>query len=109
MDAETVRDLEHRFDVGGRVYVVQVCSPHPHSAAPISAGAFDAQIVTCAADELSDFNNDDPEFLAQRVVVDISTRLPNVPDAELAAFCDEIVAWIVEHRRVASNDFTLRG
>lgn len=100
---EQVRDLEHRFNIGGRVHVAQVCSPDPHSAAPVSAGAFDVQIVTCAADDLGDFENDDPGFLAQRVVVDISTRLPNVPEAELVAFYDEVVAWICEHRRVAAE------
>jgi hypothetical protein len=100
---DCIRDLEHRFNIGGHVHVAQVCSPDPHSVAPVSAGTFDTQIVTCAADELSDFDNDDPHFLAQRVVVDISTRLPNVPEAELAAFHDEVVAWICEHRRVAAE------
>lgn len=85
------------------MHVAQVCSPDPHSAAQVSAWAFDVQIVTCAADDLFDFDNDDPHFLPQRVVVDISTRLPNVPEAELAAFYDEVVAWICEHRRVAAE------
>jgi hypothetical protein len=39
----------------------------------------------------------------RRVVVDISARLPNVPEAELAAFYDEVVAWICEHRGVAAE------
>jgi hypothetical protein len=103
MADEFVRDLERRFDVGGRVYVAQVCSPAPHTAAPVSAGAFDVQIVTCAADELSDFNNEDPEFLARRVIVDASTRMPQVPEAELAALFNEVVVWICEHRRAAAG------
>jgi hypothetical protein len=70
----------------------------------VSAGAFDVQIVTCAADELSDFNNDDPEFLARRVVVDISMRIPQVPEMELEAFFNKVVEWICEHRRVAAED-----
>ena len=93
-----MRDLERQFNIGGRVYVAQVCSPDPQSAAPVGAGAFDVQIVTWAADDLFHFDNDDPHFLAQRVVVDISTRLPNVPEPELAAFYHEVVAWICEHR-----------
>ena len=51
MAAETVHDLEHRFVVGGKVYIVQVCSPIPGSAAPESTGAFEVQIVTMAADD----------------------------------------------------------
>ena len=72
------RDLEHRFDVGRRVYSARVCSPAPHTAAPVSAADADVIIVTCSADELSNFNNDDPEFLARRVTVDISTRMRDV-------------------------------
>jgi hypothetical protein len=104
MAKEIVRDLEHHFSIGGRVHVAQVCSPGPHSA-PVSdsRGEWETAIYTCAADELSDFDNDDPHFLAQRVVVDISTRLPNVPEAELAAFYEEVVAWICEHRRFAAE------
>jgi hypothetical protein len=100
-----VRDLEHHFNIGGRVHVAQVCSPSPHSPAPVSdsRGEWETAIFTCAADDLHDFEDDDPHFLAQRVVVDISTRLPNVPEAELASFYAEVVAWIGEHRRVAAN------
>lgn len=103
---ERIRDLEHCFNIGGRVHVAQVCSPNPHSAAPISAsrGEWETAIYTCAADDVRSFEDDDPHFLAQRVVVDISTRLPNVPETELAAFYDEVVGWICEHRRVAAED-----
>src|ERR1700685_954274 len=48
-----------------------------HTAAPVFMGVFDIAVVTCTSDELFDFDNDDPHFLAQRVVADISTRLPN--------------------------------
>jgi hypothetical protein len=103
--AETIRDLEHHFNIGGRVHVAQVCSPDPKSAAPVSdsRGEWETAIYACVADDLADFDHDDPHFLEQRVVVDISTRLPNVSEAELAAFYDEVVAWICEHRRVAAE------
>jgi hypothetical protein len=102
---EQVRDLEHYFNIGGRVHVAQVCSPDLHSAAPVSCsrGEWETAIYTCAADDLAEFDHDDPGFLAHRVVVDISTRMPIVPETELAAFYDEVVAWIREHRRVAAE------
>jgi hypothetical protein len=70
-----------------------MCSPDPHSAAPVSnsRGEWETAIYTCAADDLADFEDDDPHFLAQRVVVDISTRLTNIPEAQLPAFYDEVV------------------
>ena len=102
MAAETVHDLEHRFVVGGKVYIVQVCSPIPGSAAPESTGAFEVQIVTMAADDRADFEREDPRFLARRVVVDISTRMPEVPQDELLAFEDVVVDWIVQHRAAAA-------
>jgi hypothetical protein len=103
MPSEPIRDLEHRFNLDGRVYVAQVCSGATHTAAPVFMRDFDIAVVTCASDELFDFDNDDPHFLAQRVVADISTRLPNVSEAELAAFYDEVVVWICEHRRAAAE------
>lgn len=62
MAEDFIRDIEHRFDVGGTVYVAQVCSPKPHSAAPMSASAFDVQIVTFAGNDFSDFENNSPEI-----------------------------------------------
>jgi hypothetical protein len=35
---DAVRDLEHCFNIGGRVHVAQVRSPNPHSAAPLRRG-----------------------------------------------------------------------
>ena len=104
MDDKT-RDLEHHFNIGGRVHAAQVCSPNPHSSAPVpdSRGEWETAINACAADDLGDFDHDDPHFLAQRVVVDITTRLPNVPKAKVATFYDEVVAWICKHRRVAAE------
>jgi hypothetical protein len=101
--AEVIRDPEHH--IGGRVHVTRVRSPDPYSAAPVtdSRGEWETAIYTRAGDDLSEFDNDDPQFLAQRVVVEISTRRPDVPEAELAAFYDEVVAWICEHRGVAAE------
>ena len=60
------------------------------------------QIVTVAADDMADFEREDPYFLGRRVVVDISTRMPEVPQDELLAFGDVVVDWIVRHRAAAA-------
>ncbi|MEP6484211.1 MAG: hypothetical protein ABJB01_07160 [Rudaea sp.] len=77
MADDFIRDIEHRFDVSWTVYVAQVCSPKPHSAAPISAGAFDVHITTHGADTVTEFNTLDPAILAKRVVDEVRTLVPS--------------------------------
>jgi hypothetical protein len=103
--ARIVRDLEYRFDIDGRVYLVQVCSPDAHSAAPVtrSAGQFDIMIMTAPADTLASFQRGDPAVMADHVIHDVSARMPTLPRAEIETFRDAVIAWIGEHRQAAAN------
>jgi hypothetical protein len=79
-----------------------VCDSDAHSPAPVSAGAFDVLVVTCAAADLKYSNGDDPRVIAQRAVADVAKWMPAVPDGALDAFCGEVYEWICQHRASAS-------
>ncbi len=97
-EIESSQYLEHRFDSAGGVSTVKVCRAGAPSNESIISSAEGDMIVTCAADDLDDFEHDDPHFLARRVVVDVSTRLPGVSQSELLAFEDTVGRWICGHR-----------
>lgn len=57
---QEIRDLEYRFNVAGRDYVLQVRAGE-HSPAPVSAGAFEVLLTEFVELELLNDENIEPE------------------------------------------------
>jgi hypothetical protein len=99
---DQIRDLEHRVNVAGRAYVLQVCVG-AHSPTPVSAGPFDVMLFECVSEQLLDHEDDEPEKVLRQLIDDAN---PFMPDAitvkQWSEFSNKVYAWVCEHRAAAS-------
>ena len=54
--------------------------------------------VVCAAHDVADYECDDPEGLARRIVGVIENAFPLQDDVQREALLDSLSAWIIDHR-----------
>ena len=99
---EKIRDLEHRFHVSSRNYVLQVrgCGEH---LAPVRAGPADVVLVECVPDELLDHEDDKSEKVVRDVIIHAKQYMPSAITAE--QWHDFALAahdWVCEHRAAAA-------
>ena|ERR1700722_10953534 len=99
---DQIRDLEHRFNVAGRAYVLQVRAGE-HSPAPVSAGPFDVMLVECVPKELLDHEDDSPDKIVRDVIDHSKRYMPSAITLEQwHEFTLAAHDWVCEHRAAAS-------
>ena len=99
---DQIRDLEHRFNVAGRDYVLQVCGCGHHPA-PVSAGPFDVMLVECVSEELLDHEDDSPD----KIVADVMDHAKQymrraITSEQWKEFAHAAHDWVCEHRAAAA-------
>jgi hypothetical protein len=103
MTTETIRDLEHRFYVAGRDYLLQVCGCEHHPA-PVSAGPFDVVLFECVPDELLDHEDDAPEKIVRDVIAHARKFMPDaIKPEQWEEFYNVVFEWVCEHRAAAAT------
>lgn len=94
-----LRDLQYRFDIDGRVYIVEVRAPG-RNAAPVSAGTFDVQIAVEAPLLVDDLDGDATEQIVREVMDYLRPLLPAALSVgQWGEFSDVVLAWVSEHRQ----------
>ena len=93
-----VRDLRHRLDAEGRVYVIEVCAPGVNSA-PVSAGPFDVHIAVHVSEILREWRTAEPERVVRQVTDYVISLVPNsVTREQWTKFADVVLAWVCAHQ-----------
>ncbi len=97
-----IRDLEHRFNVAGRDYVLQVCGCGEHPA-PVSAGPADVALFECVPEELLDHEDDSPDKIVGDVITQAKKFMPSaITSEQWQKFAEAATDWVCEHRAAAS-------
>ena len=97
-----IRDLEHRFNVAGCDYVLQVCGCGHHPA-PVCAGPFDVMLVECVPEDLLDHEDDSPHKIVRDVITHAKQFMPSAITAEQwQEFAVAAHDWVCEHCAAAS-------
>ena len=99
---DPIRDLERRFNVAGRDYVLQVCGFGEHPA-PVSAGPSDVVLFECVREELLDHEDDSPDRIVRDLVMHAKQYMPNAISPE--QWHDFTLAahdWVCEHHAAAA-------
>ena len=92
------RDVQHRFHVDGRTYVVEVCAPSKQPA-PISVGPFDVHIAADVPANFDDYGQEDVDDVVRHIVDYIRPLMPpSVSALELDAFSASVCGWVCTHR-----------
>ena len=97
-----IRDIQHRFQVNSRGYIVEVCGCGDHPVAePVTT--FDSIVYTCVPDDLLDHEDDEPEKVVRQVFEHVHPLLPAAIDVDQwGEFTDKVLAWVCEHRAAAA-------
>jgi hypothetical protein len=102
--SEPIRDLEHHFAIGGRVYLLQVCDDDVHSAAPIASGDSSAANVTVSitpGPSLRDWQLT-PQQIANGLISQTQRLVPlPVTDGDWQDVRDRVIHWVRQHRGTA--------
>jgi hypothetical protein len=61
-------------------------------------------IVVCAAEGLRDFDCDDPDRFAERIVSEVAVMVLALPKDELDVFYEQVYGWVCDHRAQAALD-----
>ena len=96
------RDLEHRFNVTGRDYVLQVCGCGKHPA-PVTAGPADVVLFECVPEELLDHEDDSPDKVVSDVIAHAKKFMPDaITPEQWDEFAVAVDDWVCQHRVVAA-------
>jgi hypothetical protein len=102
MPSETIRDLEHRFNLAGRDYVLQVCGCG-EDPAPVSAGPADVVLFECVPDELLDHEDNSPDKIVGDVIDHAKQYMPSaITSEQWREFILAAQDWVCEHRAAAA-------
>lgn len=100
--AAQIRDLEHRLNVAGRDYVLQVCGGGRHPA-PVSAGPLDVMLVECVSEELLDHDDNSPDKIVRDVIDHAKRYMPSaITSEQWAEFYEVAFQWVCKHRAAAA-------
>jgi hypothetical protein len=96
-----VRDLQHRFHVDGRNYIIEGCCRCNRAAEPVPV--FDTIIYACVSDELLDHEDDEPEKIVRAVFDQVHPLLPDAVDVDQWwEFEHRVHEWGCEHPAVTA-------
>lgn len=96
-----IRDIQHRFHVDGRTFVVEVCAPGRHPAS-VSVGPFDVHIAADVPANFDDYGDDEVESVVCHVADYVRPLIPSsVTQVEWELFKASVCSWVCTHRTAA--------